>query len=167
MYRVDPMEEKQLKISYQLFKQAAELAEDEQKLLSAALAATKDAYAPFSKFQVGAAVLLETGEIFLGNNQENKAFPSGLCAERVALFALGARSKGKEVRKMAIRAKSEIHTILEPCMPCGACRQVMLEYEQMGNQDWVILMQGESGDILRVVGVSKSLLPFHFDTDFS
>ncbi|MEM6806217.1 MAG: cytidine deaminase [Bacteroidota bacterium] len=161
------MEEKQLNISYQLYKQATELAEDEQNLLEEALNATESAYAPFSKFRVGAAVLLSDGEVVLGNNQENKAFPSGLCAERVALFAIGAQSKGKEVQKMAIRARSEIHDIQEPCMPCGACRQVMLEYEQMGDQDWVILMQGEKGDILRVVGVSKCLLPFHFDTDFS
>ena len=161
------MEEKQLNITYQLFKQAADLAVDEQNLLSAASEATQHAYAPFSQFQVGAAVLLENGQIVYGNNQENKAFPSGLCAERVALFSIGSQSKGKEVRKMAIRATSKIRDIHEPCMPCGACRQVMLEYEQMGEQDWVVLMQGESGDILRVVGVSKSLLPFHFDTDFS
>lgn len=160
------MEEKRLQISYRLYAQREDLPTDEQDLLSQALKASEAAYAPFSNFYVGAAVLLTTGEVVLGNNQENKAFPSGLCAERVALFALGSQNKGTQVQKIAIRAKSLHKTIDTPTMPCGACRQVMLEYESMGNRDMIVLMQGDQGDILRVEGVAKSLLPFHFDTDF-
>lgn len=160
------MREQAFSISYQLFTNKEELAEDEKALLTQALTACDRAYAPFSNFQVGAAVFLENGEIILGNNQENKAFPSGLCAERVAFFAIGAAGKGDQIRKVAIRAKSKLKTINKPTMPCGACRQVMLEYEEMGKQDIVVLMQGAEGDIIRVEGVAKSLLPFHFDTDF-
>lgn len=161
------MREQYFSIPYQLYSDPKELAEDERNLLSQALFACDKAYAPFSQFQVGAAVLLNNGETVLGNNQENKAFPSGLCAERVAFFAIGAAGKGAMVQKVAIRARSQLKTIDQPTMPCGACRQVMLEYEEMGQQEIVVLMQGEKGDIIRVKGVAKSLLPFHFDTDFS
>ncbi|MEL6251098.1 MAG: cytidine deaminase [Bacteroidota bacterium] len=161
------MEKKQLKISYQLFSENSQLPQDEQELLVHARKACDYAYAPFSRFKVGAAVLLEGGEIVLGSNQENKAFPSGLCAERVALFAIGAAGKGAKIRKLAIRATSELTKVDAPAMPCGACRQVMLEYEQMTDHNMVVLMQGEEGEILRVEGVANSLLPFHFDTKFT
>ena len=161
------MEKKQLQISYQLFSERAQLPQDEKNLLERAFQSCDLAYAPFSRFRVGVAVLLEDGEIVLGNNQENKAFPSGLCAERVALFAIGAAGKGAKIRKLAIRAISELNKVDAPAMPCGACRQVMLEYEQMTDHNMVVLMQGEEGDILRVEGVANSLLPFHFDTKFT
>jgi len=161
------MEQKQLQISYQLFSERSQLPQDEKDLLERAFESCALAYAPFSRFQVGVAVLLEGGEIVLGNNQENKAFPSGLCAERVALFAIGAAGKGAKIRKLAIRAISELNKVDAPAMPCGACRQVMLEYEQMTDHNMVVLMQGEEGDILRVEGVANSLLPFHFDTKFT
>jgi len=160
------MQNKHLNIPYRMYGDESELASDEQQLLSRALDACENAYAPFSNFQVGAAVLLEGGEIVLGNNQENKAFPSGLCAERVAFFAIGASGKGAMIQKVAIRATSSSKIIDAPTMPCGACRQVMLEYEEMGQMEIVVLMQGTEGDILRVEGVAKSLLPFHFNTDF-
>lgn len=160
------MREEHFSIPYQIFSQDEGLLEDERELLSEALIACDKAYAPFSNFQVGAAVQLEGGEIVLGNNQENKAFPSGLCAERVAFFSIGAAGKGHKVRKVAIRAKSKLKLIDQPTMPCGACRQVMLEYEEMSQGEIVVLMQGVEGDVIRVQGVAKSLLPFHFDTNF-
>ncbi|MDW3645878.1 MAG: cytidine deaminase [Bacteroidia bacterium] len=161
------MEKKEFKISYQLFSERSQLPQDEQNLLDRAFRSCNFAYAPFSRFRVGVAVLLDGGDIVLGNNQENKAFPSGLCAERVALFSIGASGKATKIRKMAIRAISAVNKVDAPAMPCGACRQVMLEYEQMTDHDMVVLMQGEEGDILRVEGVAKSLLPFHFDTKFT
>lgn len=160
------MEEKFLSIPYQLISEEKELMEDERQLLAQAFDACDGAFAPYSQFQVGAAVLLEDGTLIKGNNQENKAFPSGLCAERVAFFHVGASGRGDQIKKVAIRAKSTLKIIDKPTMPCGACRQVMLEYEEMGRKDIVVLMQGAEGDILRVVGIAKSLLPFHFNTDF-
>ncbi|MEO0468472.1 MAG: cytidine deaminase [Bacteroidota bacterium] len=160
------MEHKTIEIHYKLLQNASELTADEADLLAAALAATNQAYAPFSQFRVGCAVLLEDGSIHIGNNQENKAFPSGTCAERTALFHIGAMGKGDQIRKIAIRARSERADITDPVMPCGACRQVMLEYESMGKVPFVVLTQGKSGRIIRMEGVRQSLLPLSFDIDF-
>lgn len=144
----------------------ADLAADEAALMDAALEASKKAYAPFSNFHVGAAVALENGEVFLGNNQENPAFPSSLCAERTVLYYIGAQAKGNQIRKIAIRATSTQKLISAPVTPCGACRQVMLEYERLSGQPIVVLMQGQEGKILRVIGVAAALLPFGFDIEF-
>ena len=160
------LEQKTIEISYNVLLDASELAEDEAALLTAALKATDTAYAPFSHFRVGCAVLLKDGSIHLGNNEENKAFPSGICAERTALFQVGALGKGDQIRKIAIRARSDRADISEPVMPCGACRQVMVEYEAMGDEPFVVLTQGNSGQIIRMEGVRQSLLPLSFDVDF-
>lgn len=138
----------------------------EAGLLGAALKACDLAYAPYSHFQVGAALLIGAGEIITGNNQENQAYPSGLCAERTALFYAGSQGKGSELRAIAIRAKSVKVSVNRPGTPCGACRQVMLEYERLAGRDLVILMQGETGPVLRLEGVAKCLLPFAFDIEF-
>lgn len=145
---------------------ASTLAEDEQALLDAALKATDKAYVPYSHFHVGCALLLDDGEVILGNNQENVAFPSSLCAERTALYFCGSQGKAGKIRKIAIRARSEKKEIDRPVTPCGACRQVMLEYERIAQEDVVVLMQGASGEVLRVDGVAKTLLPFSFDIEF-
>ena len=157
------MKEQKIEIAYRRYTEAAQLPEDEQSLLGSALEATRHAYAPFSEFLVGCALLTDSNEVFTGNNQENLAFPSGTCAERTALFYVGSSGKGGNIRKMAIRAKSVRIPVDTPVTPCGACRQVMAEYEKMGNHLWVVLMQGESGDILRIEGVIQSLLPLCFD----
>ncbi len=130
--------------------------------------AAKGAYAPYSHFRVGCAVLMENGEIVLGNNQENRALPSGLCAERTALFHIGAQGQAKQIRKIAIRAYSEKEdvSVNEPILPCGACRQVMLEYEQQAVRPIILFAQGKSGTILRLEGIQKTLMPFSFDMDF-
>ena len=160
------MQNKKLEISYQLFQSKDELPTDEAALLASAMEATEAAYAPFSEFRVGCAVLLDSGEIILGNNQENRAYPSGLCAERTALFFIGSQNKGKLIRKIAIRVRSDRKTIQTPAMPCGACRQVMVEYEQMADLPFVVLSQGAEGNIMRMEGVRNNLLPFSFDIDF-
>lgn len=139
---------------------------DEQALLDAAMIATETAYAPYSDFYVGAAIQLENGEIFIGNNQENRAYPSGMCAERTALYYVGALGRGAEIRKIAIRAKCKAFPVHKPVTPCGACRQAMLEYEEICGKSIIIMMMGEDGKVLRVEGVGESLMPFHFDADF-
>jgi cytidine deaminase len=155
-----------LSLPYQWIEDSASLAADEQALLDSALSACDKAYAPYSHFHVGCALGLEGGEVITGNNQENQAFPSGLCAERTALFYAGSQGKGGQLRKLAIRARSEKLSVNRPGTPCGGCRQVMLEYERMAGQDLVILMQGETGPVLRLEGVAKTLLPFAFDIEF-
>ncbi|MEL6652258.1 MAG: cytidine deaminase [Bacteroidota bacterium] len=157
---------KEISIQYELFDSATDLPEDEALLLESALRATDTAYAPFSNFLVGCALQLVDGSIITGNNQENIAFPSGMCAERTALFYAGSLGKGADIRKLAVRARTEHKPINVPVMPCGACRQVMVEYENMMEQAMVILSQGEDGQIMRLVGVKQTLLPLSFDIEF-
>jgi cytidine deaminase len=132
--------------------------------LNVALDASFKAYAPYSHFYVGAAVLLEDGTIVLGNNQENAAYPSGLCAERTALFAAGANYPGKRVMKLAIAARSNDYTVDSPIYPCGACRQVMSEFEQISKHPMEIFMMGSKGAI-HVVNGLINILPVAFDAD--
>ena len=154
-----------INIVYELLA-ADELPQDEQDLLGAALQITDGAYAPYSRFKVGCALGMKAGETITANNQENVAFPSGLCAERVALFYAGAKGLQKGIRKIAVRGDSMDKLIEQPVTPCGACRQVMLEYERLAGIDFVVLMQGKTGKVLRVKGVAKSLIPFGFDIEF-
>jgi cytidine deaminase len=144
----------------------AELPADEQALLVAALEACNLAHAPWSQFQVGCALQLENGETLTGNNQESPAFPSGLCAERTALFHAGAIGMGEKVRKIAVRAMSAKKEVDVPVTPCGACRQVMLDFENRGGKPIVVLLQGHSGKVLKLQGVAATLLPFAFDFEF-
>lgn len=160
------MKQKSQQIDYSIFQSRGELPAEEALLLEKAWEATENAYAPYSQFRVGCAVLLEGGEIILGNNQENRAYPSGLCAERTALFHIGATGKAKQILKIAIRARSERVPISEPAMPCGGCRQVMVEYEQICDRNFVVLSQGETGPIIRVDSVREALMPFSFDIEF-
>jgi cytidine deaminase len=152
-------------IDYELI-ELYELSEEEQQLLSSAFDATQAAYAPYSHFQVGCAILLSNGEICIGNNQENRAYPSTICAERTALFHVGALGKAKDIRKMAIRARSEKYPTTQPITPCGACRQVMVEFEERCGEEIIVLMMGETGKVLKVKGVKKCLLPFSFEVKF-
>ena len=158
------MSKHNLHISYELL-EASELPSDEQQLLEAALEAAQGAYAPYSGFHVGTALQLEGGEIMQGNNQENVAYPSGLCAERTVLFYMGSIGKAAQLRKMAIRATSSNYELAQPPTSCGACRQVMVEYEKQAGQPVVVLMQGQSGKVLRLEGIKDFLMPFSFDID--
>lgn len=151
------------KIPYEWHESESNLAQDEQKLLAEAMEATNNSYAPYSGFFVGCAVLLENGEIVHGSNQENAAYPSGLCAERVALFAIGAAGREKEVRSIAIRARTNEHAFEKPPTSCGDCRQVMLEFERRAGRPFTVYFQGEGGPVLKVKGVAGGLLPFPFE----
>ncbi|MCX7606527.1 MAG: cytidine deaminase [Bacteroidia bacterium] len=133
------------------------LSAPEKELIQAAAKAAEHAYAPYSKFHVGAAVRLRDGRIYTGNNQENAAYPSGLCAERTLLFSLGAQSLISSVEILAVYSPHS----LSPVMPCGACRQVMHEYQEKSQNRWVLLFAGASSLVYRFVGV-ESLLPFAF-----
>ena len=111
-----------------------ELNETDRNLVEQAKKATETSYAPYSKFNVGAAVLLENGETISGSNQENAAFPSGTCAERTTIFYASALFPGVRFCKLAIAAFTDGEFIEEPISPCGACRQAILEYEKLGGQ---------------------------------
>ncbi len=134
-----------------------ELEEEDKRLLKAAKAAAAHAYAPYSGFPVGAAVRLTDGRIFTGNNQENAAFPSGLCAERTVLFYVGSQALMTEIDALAVFAPKSP----TPVMPCGACRQVMHEYQSHAHRPWVLIFAGASKTVYRFIGV-ENLLPFAF-----
>ena len=135
-----------------------------QKLIDTANNAKKSAYAPYSGFKVGAAALLENGEIITGNNQENAAYPSGLCAERVALFYASSKHPDVAVKTIAISANTENFELHGPVAPCGSCRQVMAETENRFHNKLRIIMKGISGKIYLVEGVNN-LLPWMFIAD--
>ncbi len=140
---------------------ADQLSDGENALVSMSRHMTKKAYAPYSEFYVGAAVLLENGEIVTGSNQENGAYPSGLCAERVAVFAASSMYPGVPMKMIAISAKSPHLVIDTPVSPCGACRQVMLEYEVLQSTPIKLLLSMDSGKIL-VIEKVHDLLPLAF-----
>ena len=143
------------------YENIAELPENIQQLYAAAEEAREKAYAPYSHFKVGAAVLLANGEVITGNNQENGAFPSGLCAERVALFAAGAAHPAVEAEALFITARAVDRDLDEPVAPCGACRQVMAETERNQSTKMTVYFMGTTGPILAAEGV-ESLLPYVF-----
>lgn len=137
-----------------------ELSAEDQQLVHAAMEATKTSYAPYSHFCVGAAVRLADGHVITGSNQENAAFPSGLCAERTALFAANAQYPDTPVEALAIAAFTQGHFLADPIPPCGACRQVILEVEDRYRQPIRILLYGTEG--IHVVDSVKALLPLYF-----
>lgn len=141
--------------------QFEELNSSQQSLILQAKMQVQNAYAPYSKFQVGAAVKLENGEIFTGNNQENAAYPSGLCAERVALFYANAQFPTIAVNTIAIAAYTNGEFLEAPISPCGGCRQVLLESEIRFDQNIELLLYGTKY-IYRLKN-TKQLLPLSFD----
>jgi len=138
-----------------------ELNEQQKKLVDMARAATKNSYAPYSQFHVGAAVQLDNGEVFIGANQENAAF-SGICGERSALYAAGANYPGVPVKCVAITAETKGDFVEEPTAPCGVCRQAFLEFEKNGHPIQLILAGKEKIYLLDSI---SSLMPLSF-TDF-
>ena len=155
------METKTIPFTYEEYDSPEELKPHDRDLLSRAKEALKNAYAPYSQYYVGAAILLENGKIFSGSNQENMAFPSGLCAERVAIYAAAANNPGIAIKTIAISAHSEKFPVIEPVSPCGSCRQAMIEYEMYQKQNIRIILQGDTGKIF-VIGSVESLLPLSF-----
>ncbi len=150
---------------FSVFETVQELPNDIQNLMKQAIEVRKNAYAPYSKFRVGAALLLDNGQIVLGSNQENAAYPSGLCAERVAVFQAGAVYPDAKILKMAITAASDTNQTTDPIPPCGSCRQSIAEYEIKQNTPIEIYFMGEIGVIYKSDSL-KNLLPLLFDKSF-
>ena len=146
---------------YTVYDNLDELDPQDAELMRRAHEATRSAYAPYSKFNVGAAVRLANGEIVTGNNIENAAYPSGLCAERVAMFSAMAKFPGVAFEALAVTAHSQTKVIAEPVAPCGACRQVMVEVEQLSKRPLRVMCQGQEGPIMVFEGI-ESLMPFIF-----
>lgn len=140
--------------------QLDELPVEEQELVNAAIEATNNSYAPYSKFNVGAAIRLHDNQIVRGANQENAAFPVSLCAERTAIFAAQAQHPELSIDAIAIAAKNENGLLAEPVSPCGSCRQVMMQMEDRYQNNMTVLLYGQNR-IYRLKTV-KDLLPLYF-----
>lgn len=148
-------------IKYKRYENEQELSLEDFSLLQRAKVAMENAYAPYSKFNVGAAVLLKNGEIILGSNQENIAYPSGLCAERTALFAAGANYPNQIVKKLAIVANGDLLPSSSVLSPCGSCRQVMAETSNRQKEAFEIILLNPDGSVMVFDGI-EDLLPFGF-----
>lgn len=140
--------------------QLEELSPVEQELVGKAIQATQNSYANYSHFYVGACCLLKDGTMVIGANQENAAFPSGLCAERTAIFAAQANFPEQPITTLAIAARNDNGMMKDPISPCGACRQVILEIEDRYKRNVRILLYGTDG--IYVFESVKDLLPFSF-----
>ncbi|MBR4300192.1 MAG: cytidine deaminase [Bacteroidales bacterium] len=156
------MTSKEIKIAYQEYDSTAQLNPSDRELAEAAIEATAGSYAPYSKFNVGAAVRLDSGLIIKGSNQENAAYPSGICAERTAMFYASATYPENAITSIAIAAGQDGVLCDIPVSPCGACRQVMAQYQLKGGQHMSILLVGGS----RIWKFEKvdDLLPLIFDS---
>ena len=152
------------KFEYNEYPSKEVLEANDRLLLEKAIEASNSAYAPYSEFRVGAALLLENGEIVIGNNQENAAYPSGLCAERVAMFYASAKFPGVPFKTIAITANSDKVNICSPISPCGACRQVMVEYEVISKNPIRVILAGHTGAV-QIIDSVNDLLPFSFGPD--
>jgi len=159
------MKEIKIESTLYVFDNVNELPNEALSLMQKAIEARGKAYAPYSKFYVGAALLLDNGEVITGNNQENASYPSGLCAERVAIFYAGSQYPEATIHSMAISAKSLHSKITKAVPPCGACRQVLAEYEVKQNSLIEIYFMGESGKVVKSNSV-KDILPLIFDSTF-
>ncbi|MGV3598548.1 MAG: cytidine deaminase [Bacteroidota bacterium] len=147
-----------------VFANEDELPENLREILQKARINTQNSYAPYSKFKVSCALQLADGTLVMGTNQENIAYPSGLCAERVAIFAAGAQYPHTPPKVMAITAKSEKGMVNHPPTSCGACLQVMAEYENRFKTSLTIVLSGESGEVYVAEGV-KQFMPWGFESD--
>ncbi len=156
------MKEIKISTSFIVFDDLNELSKKDKALFLEAKKARDKAYAPYSNFQVGAALLLENDIIVLGNNQENAAYPSGMCAERVAIWNASSQYPNHKIRKLFITAKSTIKKVTKPVSPCGACRQTIAEYEMNQDTNIELFFMGETGKIIKSNSL-KNLLPLSFD----
>ena len=143
-----------------LFCQMDELQQDDRELIECSIEATKNSYARYSNFHVGAALRLADGSIVIGANQENAAFPSGLCAERSAIFAAQSQRPDQAITTLAIAARNCDGLLKNPLTPCGACRQVILEIEDRYKHPVRILLYGTNG--IYVISSVKDLMPLSF-----
>ncbi|MCR5326038.1 MAG: cytidine deaminase [Bacteroidales bacterium] len=156
------MTSKQINIAYQEFSSIDELNAEDRELAQAAIEGMKGSYAPYSHFNVGAAVRMSNGQIVRGANQENAAFPSGLCAERTAMFAAGAKYPEKDMCSIALVGGVYGRITDEPATPCGACRQVMAQYQAKAGKPMSVIMVGAK----RIWKFEKvdDILPLIFDS---
>lgn len=159
------MKKIELKTQITIFDSIEELPNTVKGLMNKAIEAKQNAYAPYSKFKVGAAFLMEDGTIITGNNQENAAYPSGMCAERVAIWKVSSDYPNKKIMKLAISASSSSQILKEPVAPCGACRQTLSEYEIKQKDKIEVYFMGEEGEIIKTDSV-LDLLPIAFDKTF-
>lgn len=155
------MKTKEIRIFIEEYAEEDQLAEKDQLLLTHATQAMKSSYAPYSEFHVGAALMLDNDHIVSGSNQENAAYPSGLCAERVALFYAKSTFPEAVVNRIAITAFADHFDMDKPVTPCGACRQVLAETEKRQGAPIRIIMKGASG-MTQIVDGIENLLPLMF-----
>ena len=155
------MKKEKISFEYEVFDSIHDLSEENKVLVSKAKHISKSAYAPYSKFHVGAAVELEDGQIFVSSNQENASYPVGTCAERGLLAYVNANFPNIKVKKLAV---STIN-INVPLPPCGMCRQYILEIEKKQNDNIALFLSGNEGQVIKV-DAAKDLLPLHFTEDF-
>lgn len=151
--------------TFLVYESSDELSVEVKNLMEQAIEIRKKAYAPYSKFRVGAAILLDNGKVVLGSNQENAAYPSGLCAERVAIFQAGAIYPNAKILKIAISATADDKEMTEPIPPCGACRQSIAEYEFRQDLPIEIYFMAAVGKVYKSDSL-KNLLPLMFDKNF-
>ncbi len=156
------MTSKEIKIAYREYDNIDQLEPQDKELAQAAIEALSGSYAPYSNFNVGAAVRMEDGEIVKGSNQENAAYPSGLCAERTALFYASASRPGKAIISIAIVAGQNGNLCATPATPCGACRQVMAQYQLKGGKPMSVILAG--AEKVWVFDKVDDLLPLIFDS---
>ncbi len=159
------MKEINITTSFTVYENLGELSTEIQDLMNQAIEIRKKAYAPYSNFRVGAALLLDNGKIISGSNQENAAYPSGLCAERTAIFYAGSAYPEAKILKMAITAASDTNQTTAPIPPCGSCRQSIAEYEIKQETPIEIYFMGEIGEVYKSSSL-KNLLPLMFDKKF-
>ena len=157
--------EKEIKINFEVIANYDQLTDIEKTLFDKAKAIREKAYAPYSDFLVGCALLLENGEIVTGSNQENAAYPSGLCAERTTIFWASANYPDVKIKKLFVIGAPAKATTSVPIPPCGACRQSILEYESKQKETIDIYFASLDGEIYRTKSI-RELLPFSFDASF-
>jgi cytidine deaminase len=151
----------EIKINFKEYQSLTDLSKPDHDLCLEAIKAMDTSHSPYSKFRVGAALRLQSGKIIYGSNQENVAYPSGLCAERVALFHWGANYPNDPIEAMAVTAHTDEFEILQPVTSCGACLQVLAEYEKKQNKAIEIILFCNKGPVWVMNGV-ESFLPFLF-----
>lgn len=156
------MKEIKIESTLYVFEGLNELPQDIVKLIQKATEAREKAYAPYSNFSVGAAILLDNNKIITGSNQENASYPSGLCAERTAIYYAGAKYPNAKIVRMAIVAGSKKNKTSSPIPPCGACRQAIAEYEVKQDTPIEIYFMGETGKVAKSNSLAN-LLPLGFD----
>lgn len=159
------MKKIELKTEITIFESISELPKSVKLLMEKAIEAKATAYAPYSKFKVGAALLLENGTIITGNNQENAAYPSGMCAERVAIWKASSDFPNEKIISLAISGSSSSQITSEPVAPCGACRQTLFEYETKQKELIESYFMGEIGKVIKTNSI-LDLLPIAFDNSF-